>query len=250
MTKTNLITKSNAEINELVVAYQNNPNELLYAEIHEAVSPMAEKVAFKLYHNSKSLQVSKDEYVQCAYIAIFKAVSAFDVSKGANFTSLVKQLVEWTVKDEIFKKANSQSNQFNTSTLSLDKPLGNEEGTFLDAIEYQYATDVDALFNDLLAKEEESHDSASLGAILLGLVKDFSESAKDEETLIVKTWVTTILAVTDSSVDAKKLVNKALESVLPDLTLANLRQKKSRAEKKFNQFAQEKGFSSFKLSHF
>lgn len=248
MTKTNLITKSNAEINAMVVAYQNNPSDFLYSEIHEAVAPMAEKVAFKHYHKSKLLNISKDEYVQCAYIAIFKAVDAFDVSKGSHFTSLVKQLVDWTINDDIYKKANSQSNQFNVNTLSLDKPLSNEEGTFLDAIEEQYATDVDALFNDLIAKEED--ESQSLTSILLGLVQDFSDSAKKEEITIIKTWVTTILSVTDASVDAKKLVNKALESVLPELSSATLRQKKSRAEKKFNKFAQEKGFSAFKLSHF
>lgn len=247
MTKTNLITVATAEINAMAVEYQANPSEFLYADIHEAVAPMAEKVAYKIWHKSQGLNVSKDEFVQCAYIAIFKAVSAFDPTKGGDFTSLVKQLVEWTIQDDIFKKHDTNSAQFNKKSLSLDMPVG-EEGTFMDAIEYQYATDVDAVFNAMLTDDEL--DLESLSATLLNVVSKYSETASAEDSKLIKVWVTTILKDQFATADTKKAVNDALADAFADLSSANLRQKKSRVEKKFNKFAQDLGFPEFKLSHF
>lgn len=247
MTKTNLITVSNENINAMVVAYQADPSEFLYADIHEAVSPMAEKVAYKIWHGSQGLNVSKDEFKQCAFIAIFKAVSAYDPTKGGQFTSLVKQLVEWTIQDDIFKKHDTHSAQFHKQALSLDKPVG-EEGTFMDAIEYQYATDVDAVFNAMLQDDELDLDS--LTATLLNFVSAYDETASKEDSKLIKVWVTTLLKDEFSTVDTKKAVNDALAEAFSELSSTNLRQKKSRTEKKFNKFVQELGFTEFKLSHF
>lgn len=247
MTKTNLITVATEEINAMVAEYQANPSEFLYADIHEAVSPMAERVAYKIWHKSQGLNVSKDEFEQCAYIAIFKAVSAFDVTKGGDFTSLVKQLVEWTIQDEIFKKHDTHSANFNKQTLSLDKPVG-EEGTFMDAIEYLHSTDVDAVFEAMF--QDDELDLESLSATLLNVVSQYSETAPAEDSKLIKVWVTTILKDEFSTSDSKKAVNDALAITFSELSSANLRQKKSRVEKKFNKFVQDVGFPEFKLSHF
>src|SRR5579875_46831 len=177
--KTNLIVKSNAEINSMVMQYQAHPSEALYMDIHEAVYPMAKAVAFSYYHKSKGLNKSADEFAQCARIAIFKAIPKFNAEKGSDFTSLVRQFVEWTVNDELFKKAKNKSTQFNQAALSLDKPLSSNDGTFLDAVEYQFATDVDTVFNAVA--EESAHDFNSLRAILTCLVKDFSETASADD---------------------------------------------------------------------
>lgn len=248
MKKTNLIVKSNVEINEMVTEYQANPSEALYMDIHEAVYPMAEAVAFNYYHKSKGLNKSSDEFAQCARIAVFKAMPKYDITKGSDFTSLVKQFTEWTINDEIYKKSKNKSAQFNDTALSLDKPLSSNEGTFLDAVEYQIATDVDAVF-DAIA-EEKAQDFNSLGAILTGLAKEFAEDASEDDSTIIKTWVSTILSISDATADVKKTVNKAIEAVMPNVASATVRKKKSRAEKRFNTFAQEKGFLSFSLSQF
>lgn len=248
MKKTNLIVKSNAEINSLVVEYQSNPNDTLYMEIHEAVYPMLEAVAYSYYHKSKGLNKTVDEFLQCARIAIFKAIPVYDIEKGADFTSLAKQFTQWVINDELFKKSQNKSNQFNNTALSLDKPLNSTEGTFLDAVEYQIATDIDEVFNAITAKA--SQDIDSLGAILTGLVNDFAQTTSKDDSTIIKVWVSTILSITDSTADIKKTVNKAIESVMPDVSPATLRKRKSRAEKRFNTFAQEKGFPSFNLSQF
>lgn len=250
MKKANLIIKTNEEINAMVLEYQADPSEALYAEIHEAVAPMAEQLAYKFYHNSKGLNIQADEFIQCAYIAIFKAVEKYDSqkAKATNFTTSVRQFVEWTINDEIFKKSQNKSAQFNNKALSLDKPLESNDGTFLDAVEYQFATDIDEVFNAIADQQEESVES--LGSILTGLVKEFAVNASADDSTIIKTWVTTILSISDASADVKKLVNKALEIAMPDTASATIRKKKSRAEQRFNTFAQEKGFSSFKLSQF
>jgi DNA-directed RNA polymerase specialized sigma subunit len=254
MKKTNLIFKSNEEINAMVLEYQANPSETLYNEIHKAVAPMAEQLAYKHFHDSKGLlkglNVSVDEFVQCAYIAIFRAVQKYDASKAksTHFTTSVRQFVEWTINDEIFKKSQNKSTQFNKQALSLDMPLSSNDGTFFDAVEYQFATDIDEVFNAVAKEQEESVDS--LGFILTDLAKEFSVNASADDSTIIKTWVATILSITDASTNVKKLVNKALELAMPNYNSDAIRQKKSRAEKRFNKFAQEKGFSSFKLSQF
>jgi DNA-directed RNA polymerase specialized sigma subunit len=249
MKKANLIIKTNEEINAMVMEYKANPTEFGYQDIHDAVIPMAEQVAYKMYHQSKGLNVSKDEYVQCAYIAIFKAIDKYDASKGANFTSFVKQFVEWTINDEIFKKSQTNSAKFHKQALSLDKPLDSNEGTFLDAVEYQFATDINAVF-DAIAEEQAEQDVNSLGSILTGLAKEFAEIASIDDSTIIKTWISTILSLTDAKADVKKLVNKAIELAMPNFKPDAIRQKKSRAVKRFNKFAQEKGFSQFDLSQF
>ncbi|MGG4390501.1 hypothetical protein ABEU97_20415 [Priestia megaterium] len=248
MTKTNLIQLSNQELNEMVVAYQANPTEFAFNDIYYAVCEMAHHVAYKYYNTYTSLTAIKDEYVQCANIAIGDAVNKFDIEKGSNFTSLVKQLVDWKINDEILKKSKNGDNKFYNAALSFDKPLSSDGGTFMDVVEHQFSTDIDSVFEALV--EEKAEDIDSLGSILTGLVMDFSDSASKDDIAIIKTWVTTILSLKDLSKDTKKAVNKAIESVLPEVSSASLRKKKSRAVKKFNTFAQENGFSSFDLSQF
>ena len=239
---------NNRELNEMVKAYQANPDEFLYMDIHEAVYPMAEAVAYGYYHDYKWLNIPADEFTQCARIAIFKSIDKYDIEKGSNFTSLVKQLTKWTINDEILKKVNSKANSFYSECLYLDKPLSSTDGTFLDAIEYQVSTDKDQVFNAIV--EEVEPDMGSLKGILTGLVQEFSADASEDDAVIIKTWVTTLLTLKDSNIDVKKVVNKALELAMPAVASATIRKKKGRAEKRFNTFAQEKGFSSFCLSQF
>lgn len=252
----NLIKKSNREINEMVTAYQevaateSELREMLYLDIHEAVYPMCEAVAYSYYHKSKGINKDKEEFAQCAKIAVYKAAINYDIAKGADFTSLAKQLTEWTINDELFKKAKSKSSLFNYTHLSLDKPLSADSGTFFDAIEHQYATEIDEVFNSADVGEDDGTDFSSLTKLLNGLVDDFSSVAKEDEVQLVKVWISTMLSIKNQSQDIKKAVNKALEQLMPDVAPATIRKRKARVEKKFNEFAKDCGYLSFKLSHF
>ncbi|MFG3611456.1 hypothetical protein [Rummeliibacillus stabekisii] len=250
----NLITLSNAEINTLVKEYQVEQSESTFNEIYDAVYPVAEQIAYGLYQKSQGLchrhSIQKDEFAQCASIAVFKAVNTFNFAKAGNtnFTTSVRQYVQWTIQDEIFKKYDSKENTEYSNSLSFDKETSSG-GTFLQAVEHQFATDPDAIF-DSVAEDILSSDTTSLSTVLVDLVKEFSENVSEDDSQIIKVWVATILNITDESADVKKAVNTSLQSAFPDVASATIRKRKSRAEKKFNTFALEKGFSSFCLSQF
>lgn len=254
--KTNIIKLTNEQINEMVSQYQATPSENLYNDIHEAVYPMAEQVAFRAYHNSLKLcsteHLTVDDFTACSYIAVFKALQSYDFEKAGatNFTTSVKQFVKWTIEDTIFKKAKNKEAQMLREAVSLDKPAKSDEGSdLLSAVESHYSTDVDAVFNAVL-ESVKTKDENSLINVLFDLVLDFSAIASEDDTTIIKTWVATIFSITDGSADIKKLVNTALADSMPGVAPATVRKKKSRAERKFNLFAKDNGFPDFCLSQF
>jgi len=245
---TNSIIKlTNAEINALVMEYKETQTDVQFNLIFDAVSGLATKLGYKAYNKYKGLAeksgYTSDDFVSSALIAVHKASKVYDIEKGADFTSLVKQLVEWTIQDEIIKKSQTLSAQFNSATLSLDKPV-NESTDFLEAIEHQHATDIEDVFNAVL---ESFQDEQNLGGILTGLANDFSCENSSDDSIIIKTWVATILTVDNAS---KKIVNQAIETALPQYKADAIRKKKSRAVKRFNDFAVNSGYPSFDLSQF
>ncbi|MCM3639682.1 hypothetical protein M4D68_00795 [Priestia aryabhattai] len=253
MTKTFTYTFTSEELNAMVVEYQETQNDALFTEIYNAVYPMANGIAMKLYNNSLGNNYDKDDFSFAVDMGIMNAVSKYDTTKAksTNFTTSVKQFVEWAVSDHVFKPAQTKTAEFADTFLSLDKTVSSDGVSFMEAVGDKFhSTEVDHVFDQL--HEEHSEDVGSLGNILTGLVSDFSLDASDVDSTIIKTWVSTVLlmAETDDKSDVKKAVNKAVEVALPEVTSATLRKKKSRALKKFNVFAQDQGFSELNLSHF
>lgn len=235
------VQKTNNEINALAMEYKATKDDYIFTQLMEAVKDLAEGVAYKIYNNSKGLNVPVDEFLQYAYIAVFKATESYDADKGGNFTTHVKRYVEWTISDHIIKKSVKKSEQFYKKQLSLDMPVGDGDSTFMYAVEYQFATDADAVYDAVLERVECSA-SPDILSIAKELVSAFAQEASEDDVTIIKTTFATILSVKELKGDIKRVINKALEYVL-GASSATVRQKKSRAFKRFETFASKKGYS-------
>lgn len=249
---TNLyFNKTNAEMINLIAEYQTTNDDAVFNEIYAEVQPMTKKIAISFYNSKKNDfdYIPKEDYINMAEFAIYKAVQQYDTKIGSPFNSFLKQLITWTLQDEIIKKNCTKDSQFNTLATkhSLDKPVESEgHSTYGDVVAHYNATDTDTVFNEAFELLEDSA-STNLISELKDIVKDFDESASADDSAIIKTVISTIVTVEGATA---KVVNNALAEAMPTVKSATIRKKKSRAITRFTDFAKENGFASLDLSQF
>lgn len=245
-------TLTNAEMINLIGQYQTTKDELVFNEIYAEVEPMARKIAIKFYNSKKADfdYIPVDDYIIIGQFAILKAVEQYDVTVGSPFNSFLKQLIIWTLQDEIVKKHCTKAEQFNTfaSKNSLDKTVdsGDDHATYGDVVAHHFSTDIDAVFNDAFEMAEEQSSTDILGEIK-EIISDFHDNASADDSNIIKLVFSTIVTVENATA---KVVNTALANAMPQVKSATLRKRKSRAIERFTVFAKENGFSSLDLSQF
>lgn len=234
---------TNTEWAEMVRNYQETGTDEAFADIYEALNPLAVKLGHMWFQRNRSLSLPAEDFVNLAQFAIFKAVQSYDGTGGSKFVSYYKTMVKWTIQDELLKKKNTKSERFNMDSLSLDYSTGTE-GTFADAVENQYAVSEEEVYGEVI---DPQSSGGALVSMLLDAVSDFELTASVDDGTIIRTLINTVLTVADCNA---KVVNSALADVFPDVKAPTLRKKKQRALERFTAFAKENGLEQLDLSQF
>ncbi|UAY71984.1 sigma factor [Bacillus paralicheniformis] len=238
---------TNPEINALAMEYKATRDEAVFNKLMSAVKDLAEHLAYKFYNNSRGLNVPEDDFVQEAYLAVYSSIDSYDVEKGSYFTAHLKRCVEWKIQDNIIKANQRKSQQFNRQALSLDASINSGTDSFLSAVEHQYATDTEEVFNTAV-ENVESNDTPDVFSLAKELITDFSQDASEDDKTIIETTFSVILTASHESGDIKRKITKALTDTL-GVAPATARKKKSRAFARFEAFASERNFE-ISLSQF
>lgn len=229
---------TNSEINALAMEYKATYSEQVFNDLMASVKNLVETIAFKYYNHSRGLNIPEDDFTQEAYLAVFTAVESYDAEKGGNFTTHVKRLVEWKIQDNIIKTSKKKSEQFQKHSLSLDVTVNGGQDSFLSAVEHQFATEADEVYNSAI-ETEDATATLDVFAAAKGLVSAFSQDASEDDKVIIETTFAVILTASDESGDIKRKITKALSDAL-NVTSATARKKKSRAFARFEAYAVEK----------
>lgn len=223
-------------LGQMVSEYRETKDDFIFSEIMDNVGDMVRKQAYREWHKSSGLNLGKDEFVQVAYIGLMNAVNNYTSERGSNFVSFVTANVKWAINDNIYKKQTTKTEEFNRDSLSLDYSYGSDEGTFMDTIEHQLATDPNDVYESVI--EEMDSDNTLINK-LNKLVTEFSVINEADST-IVKSVIAIILEDAEATA---KTVNAKLAAAFPEIKSATLRKRKSRAMSRFTEYAEENGFS-------
>jgi len=232
--KTNLLP--DYKLGEMVTQYRETKDDFIFNDIKEQLDSIIQQQAYREWHKSSGLNLEKDDFVQVAYIGLMKAVNTYTAERGSNFVSYVSTNVKWAINDYIYKKQTTKSEEFNRVSLSLDYSYGSDEGTFMDTVEHQFATDPDDAYKNLI---EELDSENSLITQLNTMVVKFSD-VNEADSSIVKAVISIILS---DATATSKIVNVKLATAFPEIKSATLRKRKSRAMSRFTDFAKENGLS-------
>lgn len=211
---------------ELVTAYQKDPNPVTFGDLYESVRTYLNRLAKQQHKKVVGYGVDLDTVKQEVDIALWKASENFDGSQGSNFISWLKQNVAWRVSDYIIRPMNSEKNKANADNLSLD--VQDVYGdTILDSMDYvEQGLGGSTLEDNALFMEVRE------------LIEQFKAYGTEADYRIVSIVFSILLEKGNADNDT---VNDALYMEYPKLKKPSVRSKKTRALQKFKEFCELDG---------
>lgn len=230
-----VLTKEEWDV--LYFDYKDNGSEIAYADLYNALKPIAIPVGKSEYFRFKYLELLLADFENEAEYAIVKAIDVYDPAKGS-LPALTKQLVKWSISDNLVRPAHSKKGQHAHNSISLDSIVA----TGLLADESLIVTE-EEVYGGVLNSDIERTFVTEVTELITGFKK---ESTVDDAKVIE----TVFNLIMDAGESNARAVNKSLAAIFTEISTSALRKKKQRALNRFTAFAQDNGFNSVDLSQF